>query len=148
MNYEKLANEFLNATFELNKKGPQKTVDQSMQGESFVLYYLYEIESKALPSTISDKMGISTARVAVILNRLENKELITRTIDKSDRRRILVELTNKGINVSKTLHNKLREMVVNLLTILGEEDSKEFVRIIKKLSDISHLIEIPKISDY
>ncbi len=148
MNYEKLANEFLNATFELNKKGPQKTVDESMQGESFVLYYLYEIESKALPSTISDKMGISTARVAVILNRLENKELITRTIDKSDRRRILVELTNKGINVSKTLHNKIREMVVNLLTILGEEDSKEFVRIIKKLSDISHLIEIPKISDY
>ena len=41
MNYEKLANEFLNATFELNKKGPQKTVDESMQGESFVLYYLY-----------------------------------------------------------------------------------------------------------
>ncbi len=148
MNYKDLANEFLNATFELNKQGPQRRVDESLKGERFVMYYLYINNQRGLPSKISDKMGISTARVAVILNRLEDRNLILRTIDPKDRRRILIELTPEGHRLAEAEHKNVVEMVARMLKLLGDYDSQEFVRLIKKIATLSDEIEIPDMNDY
>lgn len=148
MDYKMLANEFLNASFELNKQAPQRRVDESMKGERFVMYYLYFINRHGLPSEISDKMGISTARVAVILNRLEDKKLISRSIDPKDRRRILVELTPAGNELAEAEHKKVLKLVANMLEMLGKDDSQEFVRLIKKIAKLSDKIDIPDMNDY
>ncbi|NLK22290.1 MAG: MarR family transcriptional regulator [Epulopiscium sp.] len=89
-----------------------------------------------LPSDISNEMNISSARVAAMLNNLENKGLITREIDKSDRRRILVELTQDGIEFTKDRNKTVVNYTVRILKLLGEHDAKELVRIVGRLSEL------------
>ncbi|GAA4653265.1 transcriptional regulator [Anaerocolumna aminovalerica] len=134
MDYMELAKQFLHNSYQFRKRGHQKKIDETMQGEAFAILYILRQGDIVLPSEISNEMNISSARVAAMLNSLENKGLVTRQIDKSDRRKILVELTQEG----KELAEKHNQMVVNntarMLELLGEHDAKELVRIMGKLA--------------
>ena len=56
--------------------------------------YAHGHRKKALsPSEIGEILGISRPAITAILNTLEEKELILRTMDHLDKRRILVELS-------------------------------------------------------
>ena len=93
MDYQALAKVMLSKMYTLNKTRPQRNINEGMRGEGFVMQYVIARSCPVQPSEISSFMDISTARMAVAaLNNLERKGLITRRIDPSDRRRILVEL--------------------------------------------------------
>ena len=96
MDYEELAKTLLSRMYTLNKTRSQRNINEGMRGEGFVLQYIIRRGGNVLPSEISGFMDISTARMAAALNSLERKGLITRRIDPSDRRQILVDLTDKG----------------------------------------------------
>lgn len=133
MDYEKLASEFMQELHLLKKVRPHHQLNEAMHGEAFVIQYLSRRNSSVLPSEISQTMGISTARIAATLNSLEKKGLITRQIDLSDRRRILVDITPAGKELAKERHEEILERMTKLLASLGEDDAKEFVRITRKL---------------
>ncbi|BAE85602.1 MarR family winged helix-turn-helix transcriptional regulator [Desulfitobacterium hafniense] len=137
MDYTKLAEEFLEKMYRVNRHRSHKQINESMQGELFVLQYIALHEGDVLPSEISNKMGISSARVAATLNSLEKKGLITRRIDTSDRRRILVELTLNGKEEAEKHFQMILKNVAEMLSALGERDAKEYVRIIGRLSEIT-----------
>lgn len=137
MDYKSLAEQFLMNTFELNKQKHQQVMDESMKGEHFVLYYLYNLNNNAVPSEISEIMGVSSARIAAVLNKLENKGLITREIDLKDRRRILVKLSTEGNKKAKEQRQLVMDKTIEVLKLLGKEDAKEFVRITSKLANLS-----------
>lgn len=136
MDYNKLAEEFMHKMFMLNKAKPKKDLNDSMQGEAFVLQYVFMHEGSVLPSELSNVMGISTARIAVTLNGLEQKGLVTRTIDASDRRRILVDITATGKEQAAARQKHMLEHAAKFLSLLGEEDAKEYVRITGKLAEM------------
>ena len=48
------------------------------------------------PSDLSDKLNLSKSYITAVLNSLEKKELIVRTLDTADRRRLPVLITDKG----------------------------------------------------
>ncbi len=108
------------------------------RGEEAILLFLFEkLKEKTItPSDISEKLEISTARVAVSLNSLQTKKLITRNIDLFDRRKINIRLTKLGQEQAthlKTTHlNKLN----NILMKLGQKDTQELLRIIRKFIKI------------
>ena len=93
LDYSKLAMEFMENMHQFHKGKQHKPADDFLQGGAFILQYIYMSKREVLPSEISNEMSISTARIAAALGNLESKGLITRQIDKSDRRRILVSLT-------------------------------------------------------
>ncbi len=134
--YKKLASEFMGKMYILNKARPHRKLNESMQGETFVLHFLAHHESSALPSEISSFMGISSARIAAALNSLEGKGLITRRIDASDRRRVLVDLTPEGQELAKEHYREMLEKISKLLALLGEQDAKEYVRITSRLAEV------------
>ncbi|MBN7773626.1 MarR family winged helix-turn-helix transcriptional regulator [Clostridium aminobutyricum] len=135
MDYEKLAIEFMEKMHLLKKARPHRQINESMHGESFMLHYLSFQGNSALPSEISNIMGISSARIAAALNSLERKGLITRRIDPSDRRRILVDLTSEGKALAEERHRTMLEETTTLLSMLGEQDAREYVRITGKLAE-------------
>ncbi len=141
MNYTELAQQFLCRSYQFRNRGHQKKVDEVMRGEAFALLYILKNGSCVLPGEISNEMNISSARVAAILNSLEDKGFILREIDKSDRRKVLVQLTQEG----RVLAKKHVQMVVNITTsmlkLLGENDAKELVRIMGRLAEL-----MPKIA--
>ena len=141
MDYKVLATEFMQNMYLLNKARPQKQIHESMQGEAFVLGCLAHQEGSMLPSEISGIMNISTARIAATLNGLERKGLITRRIDVSDRRRILVDLTPEGKAFAEEQRQKMLENTARLLSMLGEHDAREYIRITGRMAELASLYQ-------
>ena len=138
MDYTTLAHEFMKNMGQLHNRNGQKQLNDSMHGESFVLGYISRHGGNVIPSEISKEMGISSARIAATLNSLESKCLITRMIDVSDRRRILVEITSSGKEQVEKHYQEIIKFTTNMLRYLGEHDAKEYVRIMGRLAERNH----------
>jgi len=134
VDYEKLAQEFMELMNQMRKRKTQKHLNDSMQGEHFILFYVSHHQGDSIPSEISNEMGISTARIAAALNNLESKGMITRTIDVTDRRRILIKLTDAGQKHVEEHYKMIMGITTKMLKYLGEDDAKELVRIMKRLA--------------
>lgn len=134
MDFEQMANVYMETIYQMRKRNAQRQINDSMHGENFILYFISRDEGIITPSDISNAMGITSARVAAALNSLEGKGMVVRKIDADDRRRILIELTDLGREKVEKHHEKIMNMTTNMLRYLGEEDAMEFVRIMKKLA--------------
>jgi DNA-binding MarR family transcriptional regulator len=143
MDYPALAAALLENMQALRKAKPQKHIDESLHGEAFVLHFIAEHGGDVLPGEISGEMGVSSARIAAALNSLESKGLITRQIDLSDRRKILVGITPEGKAQARQQKQAVVAHTVKMLAMLGEQDAKEHVRIMGRLAEImaAHDIE-------
>lgn len=136
MDYLDLSRQFLHTMFKLKKHGHPKKITEKMQGEALAILYLLEHKNIVLPGEMSNEMNISSARVAAMLNSLENKGLITREMDKRDRRKILVSLTQKGKDLAVKHRQKVENHTAKMLELLGEHDALELVRITEKLTTL------------
>ena len=137
MNYSQLADEYLEQMHVFRKFKPQQKITESMHGEAFTLHYIAKSSAQMIPSEISSAMGISGSRIAATLNSLESKGYITRQIDLSDRRRIIVTLTEKGKKQEEEYRRQLSGMIEKMLRQLGEHDAKEYIRITRKMAELS-----------
>lgn len=135
MDYEKLAHEYMEVMHQMRRRKTQKQLNDSMHGENFVLFFIHKHEGNVIPSDLSNEMGITSARIAATLNSLEGKGFITRRIDIEDRRRILVDLTDAGREQVQNQYQMIMKAITNMLQFIGEDDAKEFLRILKKLAD-------------
>lgn len=135
LDFEQMAQEYLETMFYMRKVNSHKEIHDSVHGENFVLFFISQNGGKVIPSDISNEMGISSARVAAALNSLEKKGLIIRKIDTEDRRRILIDLTDSGREQVNSHFRMVMNMVKNMLQYLGENDAREFIRIMKRLAE-------------
>ena len=135
MDYTILAKEFLQTVYRFYKIRSQQQLNNAMQGEAFALQFIAQHDDVAVPSDIENAMSVSSARIATILNGLENKELITRRIDSNDRRRTILKLTRAGEEQAAKSTEQLLDLGKKLLEYLGEEDARQYVRIMGRLAD-------------
>ena len=137
MDYSKLAEELLHVMKLFYSAKSQKMINDAMKGEEFVLQYISLSGGEALPGEIGVEMNVSSARIAQALNSIESKGLIVRQIDKKDRRRILITLTEEGKRTAEEHRKQIIELAEKMLQLLGEHDAKEYVRITGKLAEIA-----------
>lgn len=141
MDYSKTAAELLEVLQVLYRTKPNKEINEATQGGGFILNYIACQGEEVLPGEICQEMNVSAARVAKVLNNLESKGYITRQIDTSDRRQILVKITEEGRKNAG--HNC--EIAINViskrLALLGEHDAKEYVRITKRMAELYSQLE-------
>lgn len=133
MDYTYLAEELLLAIFAIPRAKTERLAENKVKGQGFVLSYLATVKNRVYPKTLSDSMMVSTARIAVILNQLEEDGLIRRTPDAEDKRQVIVTLTEKGRKLAVKYHTETLESLKKLLEYLGPEDALNYVRIQKKL---------------
>lgn len=117
-----------------------EVLSRAYKGEEFVLKYLASRMSTTLPTELSEALHSSMARILSILGVLEKKGLVVREIDRGNRRNILVTLTDKGRELAALQERKMRNYMERTLVELGEADTKEFVRLIERVSEISQKI--------
>lgn len=87
-------------------------------------------------SDIHEAMHISKPAVSQILNNLEKRGLVVRSIDKTDRRKIAVTLTEKGeAELLECLEN-YGELLDNVMYRFGAENAKILVTQVDRLMDI------------
>ncbi len=136
MDYEALAREFIDLRSTSQSIRIERETAKMMKGEAFVLLYLHKYNGIAYPKDLSKAMSATTARVAVILNHLESKQLITRQNDPNDSRQTIINITEKGKAEIEVILKKILSHVAHFFEELGEEDAKEYIRLQKKIAKI------------
>lgn len=92
-NYEGLATELLQVNEDLLRVPARHLISKLTQGEHFVLNYLLTHRHQAHPVDLSRGLVVSTARIAALLNRMEDKGLISRLPDPLNNRQVIVTLS-------------------------------------------------------
>lgn len=138
MDYQECAKELLNYLIIGERIGHiiQGNISEIAKGELAVLIYLLDENNGANAGKISKRFDINTSRVAAILNALSKKGYIERKEDPIDKRKIQVYITEKGREYGEERRQDILEHVCKMLKELGEEDAKEHIRIMKKISNI------------
>lgn len=133
MDYQKIAEELLEIRAEQLKIPANQQMSRLVKGELFVLNYLSTHNKVAFPKELSREMAVSTARIAVILNHMEEKGWIIRTEDTEDNRQTIVTLTDSGCTEIERNRREVIESVVKMLELIGADDARELVRIQRKI---------------
>ncbi len=119
----------------------QKKVGDITQGERRILGYLTSERDGLTAGELSKKLNFSTPRVASVLKSLEKKEFIERVRDSKDKRVVVVHITEIGKSFVLEEHDKAMEMLEELLENLGEKDTKELIRILTRIAEITNKSE-------
>ena len=137
MDYNQAAEVFLSA---VKKKGKAEIINRFnnySHGEQLVLGYLYkEAGKEVVPSAIANYTHTSTARIATILNNLEDKHMITREISRTDRRKILVAITDKGRRTAEEAKMAACTNLARVFEEMGEERTQSFIENFKLFLEI------------
>jgi DNA-binding MarR family transcriptional regulator len=110
------------------------------RGELCLLMHLKRQNDPVLPSELSEAMSVSTARITRLLNTLEERNLIQRSIDVTDRRKIIVELTEAGDRYLEAVYARTHRRASAVIEALGAEDTEAFIRIAERIADISRAL--------
>ena len=133
MDYKELAEDLLAVRAEQLKVSANQQMSKLLKGELFVLNYLLTHSKVAYPKELSREMAVSTARIAAILNSMEEKGWITRTGDTEDSRHTIVALTDEGCAEIEKKRTEVIGSVTKMLKLIGPDDAREFLRIQKEI---------------
>ena len=115
-------------------------VDRSCtRGESGVLLYLYHISRPLFPGELTEKLGLTTGRIANILRGLEAEGLVQRLPDVQDKRRVQVSLTRQGEALARKKNREAIDFHTRLLGTLAPGEGEQFLALLVKLMAAEHL---------
>jgi MarR family transcriptional regulator, organic hydroperoxide resistance regulator len=137
MDYKALANELFLNMVKTPKMAFQKKVDDISHGERRILGYLTFEKNGVTSGELSENLYLSTPRVASALNSLSKKGFIERNRDAQDKRIVIVTITEAGKSFVLEEHEHAMSLLEQTLQKLGEKDAQEFVRIIKRITEIA-----------
>lgn len=93
-------------------------------------------------TVLAKKLGYTPGAMTNIASRLVKRGLAERKYNESDRRHVLLSVTDEGLALLGEAHQKGKEIRVNLFNILSEEEIKQYLAIQEKL--LKHLKENEK----
>lgn len=95
-------------------------------------------ENKPLTSgEISQRMGVSTARVAVLLRKMSNRGYIVKQNPADDARVVLVSLTEEGRKMANAMQDEMCEHVAYIIDKMGMEKIDEFIKLSEELKSLA-----------
>lgn len=98
-----------------------------------VLSILADSETPLSPNTIADRLIISRASVTSLLDSLEKRGFVKRQPHLSDRRMLLVELTNSGRQVANQFRPIVHQHQKLWLKALNEKEQEQLIQMLHRL---------------
>lgn len=83
--------------------------------------------------SVAEKMQLSLSRVSRIIDKMVNKEFLSRSTNKTDRRAIDIKMTTKGKNVMSQIKEYRKKREKDLEEKLNAEEMEEIISGLKKL---------------
>lgn len=100
-----------------------------------VLYCLWESDKRS-PKEIAERLKLENSTISGILERMEKKDLIKRSISKEDRRFIQVVLTKKGASLKEDVLTTVEQVNNEVLAIFSDVESETLKRHLRTLAGI------------
>ena len=101
--------------------------------EFSVLEALY-LKGRQTIHQIGKSILISSGSMTYVIDKLEQKGLLSRSPCPDDRRVIHITLTNDGINLMKKVMPQHQEMINNMFGSLTDDDAQTMVNLLKKVN--------------
>ena len=92
-------------------------------------------EDQLTPTQLAQTLSLDTSTIAGLLSRLESKELIFRTFCKTDRRRIIVCLTDAGRILQEPIERRIAEINQRITAQLTPEELGSFKAQLQLIAD-------------
>lgn len=104
-----------------------------MSGETAYLHYLYTTTDKeTCLSDISRMLGVTKGRITAMTASLSKKGLVSPVVDPSDRRRLILSLTDEG---KKLISEKTKRVDIYLDKYIAKVGGEKVDRVIASLND-------------
>ena len=110
-------------------------IDESQKGIGFVLVHLQEADHDVIAGELARELGVSTARIAALLRKMEKNGLIVRYRSSADARQTVVQITQEGSAYVGRMKEQMLMKMELLLEKVGKEDMDEFIRISHKIKE-------------
>lgn len=135
-----LKTELLSAVMHFRKVGmPAPPGERFRLPEMFILE---KVSEEGIGVTeIQNDLSVTKPAVSQILNILEHKGLILRHTDPVDRRKVTVTLTEAGKLIKAKKHQHVNHIMDLTIERLGEDNTRELIRLMKLLAEISNEIK-------
>lgn len=121
-----------------------KKMDKTSEGLGAVLRFLGRKDEPVTAGEIAQAMQVSTARIAVILKKLEAKGLIIRQPGQKDARTTVVSLSEEGQASVDEMKNEVYRLLGSLIDQLGLDRMLTFAEISKEIHTAIKGMEKPK----
>ncbi len=118
----------------ISKQSEAPKLDIKVDGKRFVLGCLAK-NGKMKSLDLADELKVSTARIAVIINSLEKDDLVKREKDLIDKRITYITLTDKGVVLTKNMHDKMLKTISQVMSRVGEDDLMTFIEVAKVIKE-------------
>lgn len=113
-----------------------KRIKTASSGIGAAIHILYEANCSVSAGYLSKAMGISTARTAVLLQKLLNKGLIVKEKDGTDARKTLIGLTERGKQTAKAMQKRLYGYISDVIDTVGMEKINTFIALSTEIKDV------------
>lgn len=114
-----------------------KQIDKANVGIGSVLRILTEAgENPVTAGDISEKMGVSTARVAILIKKMVAKDLITKEVSKQDARITIVKLTENGRKTSNKMIDTVFNAISNIIDSVGMDKINIFISLLGEIRKV------------
>lgn len=108
-------------------------MDMQQAGIGAVLRLVYESEETVTAGKIADFMGVSTARVAVLLKKMVAQGLIIRESDARDARVTVVRLSEQGSRRVEAIRTHVYTHIGAVIDKIGMDRMQEFIAISREI---------------
>lgn len=104
------------------------------RNQGLAMYILHDLEENNKISLLKlrKNMKLAPSTITPIITALEKEGLVIRKIDELDRRNIFLELTEKGKEHTKLIHNNMQNDLQEYINYMGEESIKSLICNINK----------------
>ncbi len=123
----------------LHENRPHKAFENVAKAEMGVLAvirYLHRTEEETNSKDISRSLGISSARMAILLKKLENRNWITKVNSPTDARAVVVCLSDKGKEELEKKKKQMEDAIGEMIDEVGVEELEKMFQNLNKIKDI------------
>lgn len=92
-------------------------------------------EGAKTPKQIAEALRLEGPTVSGVLDRMEKKGLLTRSVNPADRREVQVSLTEAGLSLARPVDEAARETEARLLRDYTPAEIDAFKRILREMLD-------------
>lgn len=106
---------------------------EGYKGMYVIMKIVRESPVPVVAGDLAKTMRVSTARIAYAVKNLEHKGYAKRSHEKSDARKVVIELTEKGISALEEHEKRITSMIEPLLKRASEEELEAMFLTLKKI---------------
>lgn len=101
-------------------------------------FILLIVDKEGTPSTqLGPRMGMEPTSLSRTLRSMEDKGFIYRKVDETDKRKVLIFLTPKGVEMRREAREGVLSFNEKVLSVVPEKKMKTFFEVMENINDVT-----------